>query len=83
MCGRFSQTRGLETVKKHFQVSTHTGDVLPRFNIAPSQDIAVIKQQDPRVLDSARWGLIPCWMKDPEKKSRFINARFESIREKP
>ena len=59
-------------------------DYPPRFNIAPTQDAPVIAQdQDGRRMGLLRWGLIPSWAKDPSMGSRMINARSETVAEKP
>jgi putative SOS response-associated peptidase YedK len=58
----------------------------PRYNIAPSQEVAVVRHslEAPfRRLDMLRWGLIPSWSKDPSTAYRMINARGESVAEKP
>ncbi len=55
-----------------------------RYNIAPTQQVAAITQQnDERVLDGFRWGLVPVWADDPAIGNRMINARSETLREKP
>lgn len=56
---------------------------IPRYNGAPTQPMAVITDQEPAVLSFLRWGLIPFWAKDPSIGARMINARAESITEKP
>jgi len=54
------------------------------YNIAPTQSVAVITQaRDKRILSAMRWGLVPSWAKDPSIGSRMINARIETIAEKP
>jgi putative SOS response-associated peptidase YedK len=55
----------------------------PRYNIAPTQDVAVIFDESPRTLSAAKWGLIPSWSKDPSIGARMINARAETLDEKP
>jgi len=60
--------------------------LLPRFNIAPTQDVAVVRLDEPsrrRELAELRWGLIPSWAKNPAIGSRMINARGETVAEKP
>jgi putative SOS response-associated peptidase YedK len=54
----------------------------PRYNVAPTQDVAVIYDESPNTLSAARWGLIPSWSKDPSIGSRMINARAETLDEK-
>lgn len=56
----------------------------PSYNVAPTQEVAVVVQRDGRTsLEGMRWGLIPFWAKDPSIGSRMINARAESIADKP
>ncbi len=60
--------------------------VIARYNIAPQQDIAVVVAPNPtavRVLDGYRWGLVPGWAKDPAIGQKMINARSETLTEKP
>jgi putative SOS response-associated peptidase YedK len=60
-------------------------DLEPRFNIAPSQPVPVVRADEhgTRHLDQLRWGLIPSWAKDPKIGHRLINARAETVAEKP
>ena len=84
MCGRFTLHHTAEEIATRFQIQEVLFDAGPRYNIAPSQPIATIAQQDgARVLLSSRWGLIPSWAKDPAIGNRMINARAETLREKP
>jgi putative SOS response-associated peptidase YedK len=57
--------------------------MIPRFNIAPTQPVAVIANDDPKTLTFHRWGLIPSWAKDAKIGNQMINARSESAHEKP
>ncbi len=73
-----------------FEVSTDDSPELPpSWNVAPMQDIRFITERPDsdgvleRRLESARWGLVPVWSKDPKAGSRLINARSETITEKP
>ena len=85
MCGRFTLTVGLGEIKDHFQVEEITSlDSVPRYNIAPTQSVPiVVYRENTRRLVSMRWGLIPYWAKDVSIGSRLINARSESLSEKP
>lgn len=86
MCGRFSLTATAEEIIEHFSgVSIPPGaeTQAARFNIAPSQPIAVVPNTDDRMLDYFVWGLIPFWAKDPKIGNRMINARGETLAEKP
>jgi putative SOS response-associated peptidase YedK len=59
-------------------------DLEPRYNIAPTQDVAVVRQEgSTRALALLRWGLVPSWSKDPTIGARMINARAETAAEKP
>lgn len=84
MCGRFTLAKTPEQVAKAFNL-TEVPDFPPRYNIAPSQPVGVIMQDrdsGKRKFRLMVWGLIPAWAKDPEKLT-FINARSETISEKP
>lgn len=86
MCGRYSLTSPLEAVRRLFDV-TGGGNLAPRFNIAPTQGAAVVRL-DPaapsgRALDLLIWGLVPSWAKEAAIGSRLINARAETVAEKP
>lgn len=82
MCGRFALNTTEAALKAHFHLSS--GLVLhPRYNIPPSLSIPIIKTWRKGV-DFARWGFIPSWFKDsPTASTGHINARLESILEKP
>ena len=85
MCGRFTLTTTPEEVARHFGLD-ESPVLSPRFNVAPSQPIATVAQASEgghRVLALRRWGLIPAWAKDARIGSRMINARVETIAEKP
>jgi putative SOS response-associated peptidase YedK len=83
MCGRFTLKTLPQLLAEHFAL----GDIpalAPRYNIAPSQEIAVVRlQEGQRRLDLLRWGLVPSWSKDASIGSRLINARSETAGEKP
>jgi putative SOS response-associated peptidase YedK len=83
MCGRFALHHGAEELRARFAVEQMVADLAPRYNIAPTQPVAVVLQRELRVLDRFRWGLVPFWAKDPKIGSRMINARSESVAEKP
>jgi len=85
MCGRFALKAPPRTVQQHFDLP-ETVDLSPRYNIAPSQDVAVIRHlsgMSHRQLDLLRWGLIPGWAKDMKISYRMINARAETLAQKP
>lgn len=84
MCGRFAFYSPAEATAALFGVSASIA-VEPRFNIAPSQYIAAIRETEDagRELAMFRWGLVPFWAKDPAIGNRMINARAETVAEKP
>lgn len=83
MCGRFSQTRPLKDVADQFQVDLF-GELPPRYNIAPTQPVLCVRAAgDGREAASLKWGLIPSWAADASIGPRLLNARLETIREKP
>lgn len=84
MCGRFAFYSPSEATAAMFGVSGSI-TVEPRYNIAPTQYIAAIRnsKEDGRELTMLRWGLVPFWAKDPSIGNRMINARAETVAEKP
>ena len=84
MCGRFAFYSPAEAAAALFGVSASL-PVEPRYNIAPTQNIAAIRndQEGERELVMLRWGLVPFWAKDPSIGNRMINARAETVAEKP
>ncbi|MDH4048190.1 MAG: SOS response-associated peptidase [Gammaproteobacteria bacterium] len=84
MCGRFAFYSPAEATAALFGAET-VHDFKPRFNIAPTQDIAAIRRSDTKGVEmtSLRWGLVPFWAKDPSIGNRMINARAETVAEKP
>lgn len=84
MCGRYTLTRRQQVVAERFGVEQLTMNIEPRFNIAPTQPVPVVLTEDgkPR-LDVMRWGLVPFWSKDIKSMKPLINARGETIAQKP
>ncbi len=85
MCGRFSQSKSAETIAQVFQVN-NVPPLTPRYNIAPTQQIQTILQnaeQSQREFQILHWGLIPSWAKAPKMGARMINARAETVAQKP
>jgi len=84
MCGRFAFYSPVEAAAALFGVDASL-DIKPRYNIAPTQDIAAIRndKDGERELVMLRWGLVPFWAKDPSIGNRMINARAETVAEKP
>src|SRR5215210_407255 len=85
MCGRFSNNAKPDWYKREFKVGKLNPAVFkPRYNIAPAQMIDVVREEDAeRVVSQLKWGLVPSWAKDAEIGNRMINARAETIAEKP
>jgi len=84
MCGRFAFYSPSEAVAALFGVP-RSAEVKPRYNIAPTQFIAAIRKDENQSneLTMLRWGLVPFWAKDPSIGNRMINARSETVAEKP
>jgi len=86
MCGRYALHTHPDIIVLQFGVA-EAPQMKPRFNIAPTQEAPVVRVRvDPeqkRELALLRWGLIPSWSKDPSIGARMINARAESVAEKP
>jgi putative SOS response-associated peptidase YedK len=83
MCGRFSITTPIEEVRRRFKVDIADGLYQPRYNVAPGQEMPVIPEENPHQAEYFRWGLIPHWAKDAKIGNRLINARAETVAEKP
>jgi len=84
MCGRFAFYSPSEATAALFGVATSI-EVVPRYNIAPTQFIAAVRRDEQNTPELAmlRWGLVPYWAKDPSIGNRMINARSETVTEKP
>ncbi|HXD08449.1 MAG TPA: SOS response-associated peptidase [Anaerolineales bacterium] len=83
MCGRFTLTVNPADLQDAFSNYSFPEKFAPRFNIAPSQPVLAIPNDDKFKADFYVWGLIPMWAKDPSIGSRLINARGETLAEKP
>ncbi|MFD8237504.1 SOS response-associated peptidase, partial [Streptomyces sp. NPDC059696] len=89
MCGRYVMARATSDLVSAFAADQVVGeDVGPSWNIAPTDDVRIITERrgpdgTQRRLATAKWGLVPVWAKDPRVGSRMINARRETILEKP
>jgi putative SOS response-associated peptidase YedK len=84
MCGRFALIVDASVLADVFEVEVPQ-EIKPRFNIAPTQTAPIVRRgnQGNRELASARWGLVPSWSKDEKIGARMINARGETVAEKP
>lgn len=83
MCGRFAQKSPARKISKQFKV----GEVPPlveRYNVAPAQPVLAVRgAPEGREAAFLKWGLVPRWAKDPAVGNRLINARSETVTEKP
>jgi putative SOS response-associated peptidase YedK len=86
MCGRYRLSRRKQLVEEYLDIASDLEDWTPRYNIAPTQPVAIIRQnpsEPVRELSLVRWGLIPSWSKDASAAAKMINARSETATEKP
>lgn len=84
MCGRFTLTETIQKLQMAFEFEYSGGEIVPRYNIAPSQNIlTVIGNGEQRIGKQMKWGLVPSWAKDEKIGFKMINARAESIDSKP
>ena len=83
MCGRFTRKSTIKKIAETFQVEEIACDLAPSYNIAPRQYLASILKDSKVRLVALRWGLIPGWAKEATIGDRMINARAETIIEKP
>ena len=84
MCARYNLTSPPEAVRRYFALDACEA-FPPRYNIAPTQPVAIVRlaPSGARELRLVRWGLIPGWVKDPRSFSLIVNARAETVAEKP
>jgi putative SOS response-associated peptidase YedK len=83
MCGRFAQRTNARRLAEEFKVR-EVPETEPRYNVAPTQEILSIRQaEDEREAVFLKWGLIPSWAKDASIGAKLINARSETVTEKP
>ena len=83
MCGRFTLTVDPAKLMGVFKDFTFPTQFAPRYNISPAQPILAIPNNEKNKADFFLWGLIPSWAKDPAISNKLINARGETIAEKP
>jgi len=85
MCGRFVSKAKKEEIEKEFKVEISDGNLsTPRYNIAPTQMIAAVAEiENEREISLFKWGLVPHWAKDESIGNKLINARAETLTEKP
>ena len=83
MCGRFTLAVADDELQDEFAGTELPSRFAPRYNIAPSQPVLAIPNDGLKKADFFVWGLIPSWAKDPSIGNRLINARAETLAEKP
>jgi putative SOS response-associated peptidase YedK len=94
MCGRYASSRKPEDLVEEFEIVDDRVEkpLAPDFNVAPTKDVYAVVERPPskesddppeRQLRVLRWGLVPSWAKDPSIGNRMINARMETVAEKP
>ena len=84
MCGRFNSIASGKDFASVYDAQFLTDELLPNFNVAPTTLVYVLHRQDGgRVLDAMSWGLVPSWSKDRTRAASMINARSETLTEKP
>ena len=84
MCGRFVQKSERKIIAEEFYVQEFLGPVLTSYNVAPGQNAGVILNDGGQnIYSQHKWGLVPSWAKDPRIGNKMINARSETITEKP
>lgn len=82
MCGRFSLFVPPSVLEERFDAEA-AEPLVPRYNVAPGDDVAAIRNADQGSIDALEWGLLPSWVDDPEDFPKPINARAETLGEKP
>ena len=83
MCGRYSLAADLEDIQQRFELFAGDLSYSPRYNIAPTQPVLAVTNYNGRRASSMRWGLIPSWAKSASVGNRLINARAETVAERP
>ncbi len=86
MCGRYATTRSEADLSQLFEAVDVTPGLTPSWNVAPTDPVPVVRvsaRRCERVLDVARWGLLPPWAKDTRAGARMINARVETVATSP
>ena len=82
MCGRYTLKHDIQAIAQEFHVAPSL-QTAPRYNIAPTQEVVSVLQNGEAHLELLRWGLIPSWAKEESIGSKMINARAETLAEKP
>src|SRR5215831_4177186 len=79
MCGRFVRQKEVDNIVRDFSVQAVACDLAHSYNVAPTQQVAVIIEDGVKQLVSVRWGLVPSWASDVSVGNRLINARAETV----
>jgi putative SOS response-associated peptidase YedK len=84
MCGRYTLRTPVDSLVEAFEIDEYPASIIPNYNTAPTQEVAaVVEEDEKRKLEVFRWGLIPSWAKDAAIGNKMINARAETVSEKP
>ncbi|WP_020530633.1 SOS response-associated peptidase [Flexithrix dorotheae] len=83
MCGRYTITKKAEEIEKRFEARISAESFEKKWNAAPSNLLPIITNHEPQIIQQYKWGLIPGWAKDEAIGFNTINARVESVTEKP
>jgi len=83
MCGRFALYSSLADIKRLIKIDAVMADPAASYNVAPTHEVLAIINHEGRRLGKLHWGLVPFWAKDLSGASKLINARVESLQEKP
>jgi putative SOS response-associated peptidase YedK len=84
MCGRYTLRTPVDTLAERFEIDDTPSSIAASYNVAPTQGVATVLLEDgKRKLEMLHWGLIPSWADDPSIGNRMINARAETVAEKP
>ncbi|HBH62268.1 MAG TPA: hypothetical protein DDX85_11140 [Nitrospiraceae bacterium] len=83
MCGRFVRYSSIHDIVKEFHAGESGLDLSPGYNIAPTHEVAIVLNDGEQRLALCKWGFVPSWAKDPAIGNKMINARAESVADKP
>ncbi|MDQ5826786.1 MAG: SOS response-associated peptidase [Chloroflexota bacterium] len=84
MCGRYTLRTPVDTLAERFEIDDTPSSIAASYNVAPTQGVAtVLVEGGKRKLEMLHWGLIPSWADDPSIGNKMINARAETVAEKP
>jgi putative SOS response-associated peptidase YedK len=83
MCGRYTLHHKPVEIEERFEIDLEGDEFGARYNIAPSQNVLTVRKKDAREVAFCKWGLVPYWAKDPAIGNKMINAKAETLAEKP